>query len=139
MINKLAIREAWRLYIQPYAVWFKVGLLVLLFAAGWYTSAKYHKNADAQVDAELATDLAICRKANYDYEQADKQRATVAAAAAAAQREREEAAEAAVVAAQKRAGALEGKLAAIEKRQRDAANDPKCRDIMELEVCPALR
>ena len=51
----------------------------------------------------------------------------------------EEQAKVEIAAAQKRTQTLKERLAAIERKQRDAASDPKCRDIMELEICPALR
>lgn len=126
-------------YIKPYLMWFKVGLLITLFMAGWVTSCKHYKNADAQVDAEAAAEVATLRKANYDYAQADKARAAVAASEQAAQKKRDEDAVKAVAAAEKRAQTLAGKLSAIEAKQAKAKADPKCRDIMELEVCPALR
>lgn len=131
--------DLYKTYLQPYLLWLKIALCVALFAAGWFGSTKYHKAADAQVDAEKAAELATLRKANYDYAEADKARARVAAAEASAQKKRDEEAAKAVDAAQARAETLAGKLKQIEDQQRAAKADPKCRDIMELEICPALR
>lgn len=139
MITKEVLKGAWTTYVKSYAIWFKIGLLITLFVAGWVTSTKYHENADAQVDAEVAAEIATLRQANYEYEQADLARARVAASQQAAQKQREEQAQKEVTAAQERAETLAERLAEIERKQREAAKDPKCRDIMELEVCPALR
>lgn len=133
------MKELFEQYVRPYLVWVKVALLAAIFAAGWVTSCSHYKKADVQVDLEQSTKLATCLKANYDYAEQDKKRAALAASQKAEQDRIAAAAQEEVNVAQKRAQTLEAKLAAIEKKQRAATNDPKCLDMMELEVCPALR
>lgn len=133
------MRELFEQYIKPYLVWLKVALLAAVFTTGWIVSCSHYKKADVQVDLEQSTKLATCLKANYDYAEEDKKRAAVAAAQQAEQARLAAAAQAEADEAQKRAQTLANRLAAIEKKQRAADADPKCRDIMELEVCPALR
>lgn len=135
----MTIKAMYNLYVKPYLVWVKVALLAGLFALGWTTSCSYYKKADLQVDNEQAAELAACRKANYDYAEADKLRERLAAEQAGASKIREEQAQQAAGEAMRRAQTLQEELDAIEARQIAAENDPKCRDILELEVCEVLR
>ena len=128
--------------LNPYMLYVKIGFIVLVFLSGAFVGCKMD-DPDCSVPeaarTELITEVATLRSANAEYARLEGIRNEQAAADVAAAQQVQEQAQEAAKAAQKRAQTLAGKLAAIEAKQKAAAADPKCRDIMELEVCPALR
>lgn len=126
-------------YVTPYLIWFKVALLVALFSLGWVTSCTHYKNASSQVTTETAAEIATLRTANAEYARVDEARNERALAELAASEVLVAEAQKAAGRQQARAETLADTLRRLEEKQRDAALDPKCRDIMELEVCPALQ
>jgi len=138
MISKLALMNK----INPYMLYIKFGFIVALFLSGVFVGCKMDEpdcSVQDKARTELITENATLRSANAEYARVEGQRNAQAAAQVAAQKKIEEQAKAEVAAAQERAQTLKDKLAAIEAKQAKAAADPKCRDIMELEVCPALQ
>lgn len=128
--------------LNPYMVYLKLGFIAALFLSGVFVGCKMDEpdcSVQDKARTELITENATLRSANAEYARVEGQRNAQAAAQAAAQKKIEEQAKAEVAAAQERAQTLKDKLAAIEAKQAKAAADPKCRDIMELEVCPALQ
>lgn len=128
--------------IAPYMMYLKIGAIAALFLSGVFVGCKMDE-PDCSVQDKARTELimenSVLRAANAEYARVEEARNAMTASQAAAQRKIEEQAKAEVTAAQKRAQTLQERLAAIERKQRDAASNPECRDIMELEVCPALR
>jgi len=138
MISKLALMNK----INPYMLYIKFGFIVALFLSGVFVGCKMDEpdcSVQDKARTELITENATLRSANAEYARVEGQRNAQAAAQVAAQKKIEEQAKAEVAAAQKRAQTLKDKLAAIEAKQAKAAADPKCRDIMEMQVCEALR
>ena len=128
--------------LNPYMVYLKLGFIAALFLSGVFVGCKMDEpdcSVQDKARTELITENATLRSANAEYARVEGQRNAQAAAQVAAQKKIEEQAKAEVAAAQERAQTLKDKLAAIEAKQAKAAADPKCRDIMEMQVCEALR
>ena len=138
MISKLELLGK----LNPYMLYLKLGFIALVFLSGAFVGCKMD-DPDCSVPeaarAELITENATLRSANAEYARVESQRNEQAAAQVAAQKKIEEQAKAEVAAAQERAQTLKERLAAIEAKQAAARVDPKCRDIMEMQVCEALR
>ena len=128
--------------LNPYMLYLKIAFVVAMFLSGVFVGCKADSpdcSVPEKARAELIVENAALRKANADYADAEKLRSEQAAANKAAQEALAREAQVEANAARKRAQTLQSQLDAIEARQAEAARDPKCRDIMELEVCPALR
>lgn len=137
MISKMALLNK----LNPYMLYLKLGFIALVFLSGAFVGCKMDEpdcSIPEKARTELITEVATLRAANAEYERVEGIRNEQARQEQAAQAAREAQAGKEVEAARKRAQTLQGELDAIEARQRKAKLDPKCRDIMELEVCPAL-
>ena len=127
--------------LSPYMLYLKLGFIAALFLSGVFVGCRMDEpdcSVQDKARTELITEVATLRAANAEYERVESIRNEQARQEQAAQAAREAAAGKEVEAARKRAQTLQGELDAIEARQQAAKKDPKCRDIMELEVCPAL-
>lgn len=128
--------------LNPYMLYLKLGFIAALFFSGVFVGCKMDEpdcSVQDKARSELITENANLRSANAEYARVEGQRNAQVAAQVDARKKIEEQAKVEIAAAQKRTQTLKERLAAIERKQRDAASDPKCKDIMELEVCPALR
>lgn len=128
--------------LSPYMLYLKMGFIAVLFLSGVFVGCKMDEPDCSVYDrarAELIVENATLRSANAEYAKVEGQRNAQAASQKAAQEALARQAQVEVRAAQRRAQSLSDRLAAIERKQRKAAADPKCRDIMELEICPTLR
>lgn len=128
--------------LNPYMLYLKLGFIAALFLSGVFVGCKMDEpdcSVQDKARSELITENANLRSANAEYARVEGQRNAQVAAQVDARKKIEEQAKVEIAAAQKRTQTLKERLAAIERKQRDAASDPKCKDIMELEVCPALR
>lgn len=137
MISKMTLLNK----LNPYMLYLKLGFIVLVFLSGAFVGCKMDEpdcSVPEKARIELITENATLRAANAEYERVEAARTAQAMQEKTAQAAREAAAGKEVEAARKRAQTLQGQLDEIEERQRKAKADPKCRDIMELEVCPAL-
>ena len=138
MINKIDLLTK----LTPYMLYLKLGFIAALFLSGVFVGCKMDEPDCSVADnarAELIVENAALRKANADYADVEAKRNAQAQAQKAEQDAQKARAQVEIAAAQKRAQTLQERLAAIEAKQAKAAADPKCRDIMELEVCPALQ
>lgn len=138
MINKTDLLTK----LSPYMLYLKLGFIAALFLSGVFVGCKMDEpdcSVQDKARSELIIENATLRSANDEYAKVEAIRSAQAAAQVAAQKKIEEQAKAEVAAAQERAQTLKERLAAIEAKQAAARVDPKCRDIMELEICPALR
>lgn len=128
--------------INPYMLYLKLGFIAALFLSGVFVGCRMDEpdcSVQDKARSELITENANLRSANAEYARVEGQRNAQVAAQVDARKKIEEQAKVEIAAAQKRTQTLKERLAAIERKQRAAASDPKCKDIMELEVCPALR
>jgi len=128
--------------LNPYMLYLKLGFIAALFLSGVFVGCKMDEpdcSVQDKARSELITENANLRSANAEYARVEGQRNAQVAAQVDARKKIEEQAKVEIAAAQKRTQTLKERLVAIERKQRDAASDPKCKDIMELEVCPALR
>ena len=128
--------------LSPYMLYIKLGFIVLVFLSGAFVGCKMDEpdcSAQDKARSELITENANLRSANAEYARVEGQRNAQVQAQKAEQDAQKARAQVEIAVAQKRAQTLQERLAAIEAKQTKAAADPKCRDIMELEVCPALR
>lgn len=138
MISKLELLGK----LNPYMLYLKLGFIAALFLSGVFVGCKMDEpdcSVQEKARSELITENATLRSANAEYARVEGLRNAQVAAQVDARKKIEEQAKVEIAAAQKRTQTLKERLAAIERKQRDAASDPKCKDIMELEVCPALR
>ena len=128
--------------LNPYMLYLKLGFIAALFLSGVFVGCRMDEpdcSVQDKARSELITENANLRSANAEYARVEGQRNAQVAAQVDARKKIEEQAKVEIAAAQKRTQTLKERLAAIERKQRAAASDPKCKDIMELEVCPALR
>lgn len=128
--------------LNPYMLYLKLGFIAALFLSGVFVGCRMDEpdcSVQDKARSELITENTNLRSANAEYARVEGQRNAQVAAQVDARKKIEEQAKVEIAAAQKRTQTLKERLAAIERKQRDAASDPKCKDIMELEVCPALR
>lgn len=122
--------------LTPYWLYIKLGLYALVMggcvALGFYLD----RDQDCgQLDAEAAAEIATLRSANAAYEKVEAERAKAAADedATFAERHKDE-----LRRAQSRERSLYAKLNAVEEELKKAKGDPKCAELMELEVCEAI-
>lgn len=138
MISKLELLGK----LNPYMLYLKLGFIAALFLSGVFVGCKMDEpdcSVQDKARSELITENANLRSANAEYARVEGQRNAQVAAQVDARKKIEEQAKVEIAAAQKRTQTLKERLAAIERKQRDAASDPKCKDIMEMQVCEALR
>jgi len=122
--------------IAPYIVWIQVGVLTAAVGGGVWLGFKLDTDVDCgQLDAETAAELATLRKANASYEALEKARAKEAAEKRDAL-QRQLAAESR--AAQLREADMRKELARAKQEIADAKADPKCAELMELEICKTI-
>lgn len=125
-----------KLAIAPWLAYIKVGALLLLFGGGVWLGFTLDPDMDCgQLDAETATELATCKVANAAYEELEKARSLLITNEQAGFQNRMANEEKAAVTREK---TLEAQLAAVRKELEAAKADPKCADLMELEVCEAI-
>lgn len=127
---------------SPYMLYLKLAFTAFLFLSGLFVGCRMDEpdcSVSDRARAELIAENATLRAANAEYDRVEKARNAQVAAQKGAQQQAEAQAQVEVAAAQRRAQSLSDKLRAIEERQRKAALDPKCADIMELQVCKVLR
>lgn len=123
-------------YIKPYLLVAKLAGLAVLFAGGVWLGFRMDPDTDCgQLDAEVATELATLRAANASYEELEKARATEAAKEQAGYEHRMANEIKAAVA---REQSLAKQLAIVKEELKRAKDDPRCADLMELEVCDAI-
>ena len=126
--------------LNPYMLYIKLGFIVALFLSGVFVGCKMDEpdcSVQDKARSELITENSTLRAANAEYARVEGLRNEQAAAQQAAQKEQEGKAQAEVLAAQARAVTLQNKIDEIEARSRRAKADPKCREIMAMEVtCP---
>ena len=123
-------------FVTPYLRWIKLVGLGALLGGGIWLGFRLDPDLDCgQMDAETAAELATLRTANYEYEQAELQRKMSEdekAKAWTATQEKER------LATQVRERNLYAQLAKIKEEMNNANKDPKCADLMKLEVCEAI-
>ena len=138
MISKIDLLSK----LNPYMLYLKLGFIVALFLSGVFVGCRMDEpdcSVQDKARSELITENATLRAANAEYARVEGQRNAQAQAQKAEQDAQKARAQVEIAAAQKRAQTLQERLAAIEAKQAKAAADPKCRDIMEMQVCEALR
>lgn len=122
--------------LAPYWLYIKLGLYAL--AIGGCVALGFYLDRDedcGQLDAETAAEIATLRTANAAYEKVERERAE-----AAVKEDEEFRAEhdKELKAARVRERSLYAKLDAVERELEAARSDPKCAELMELEVCEAI-
>ena len=122
--------------LNPWMLYIKIGALALLFGGGVWLGFALDPDVDCgQLDAETAAELASLRVANAEYEDAENARALALSKEQAGYQNRM-ANE--IKAALARQDTLATELAKVRKELDAAKADPKCADLMELEICEAI-
>lgn len=122
--------------LNPYMTYIKLAFLAAVFGGGIWLGFTLDPDTDCgQLNAETATELATCKAANAGYEELENARALEASREQAGYQNR--------MANENRAATireqeLAKQLAAVEKELADAKADPRCAELMELEICEAI-
>lgn len=125
--------KAW---LAPYMLWVKLAAVGLIFGGGVWLGFELDPDVDCgQLDAETAAELASLRVANAEYEDAENAR-TLALNKEQSGYQNRMANE--IKAALARQDTLATELAKVRKELDAAKADPKCADLMELEICEAI-
>lgn len=135
----MSILDQAKLAAAPYMLAIKVAVLIGLLGFGVWLGFRLDPDTDCgQLDAETAAELATLRTANAEYAEADRLRAIEQDKAAAEQDERDKQAELERRALKLKADALAQKLRANELARQAAKDNPKCAELMELQVCETI-
>jgi hypothetical protein len=122
--------------LNPWMLYIKIAALAALFGAGVWLGFRLDPDTDCGVlDAETAVELATCKAANAGYEELENARALEASGRQSSFRQQMTNE---VKAGALREQALAKKLAAAEKELKAADADPRCAELMELEICEAI-
>lgn len=120
---------------QPYTLIIKLSALALLAGVLFVGGCSYGKSSQAATVVTLQRDLGDALAANQKYEALNAERNRLAKLAAKVSAEQE----AAALKAGQRAGKVQKEQSTVEEKNEEARGramrDPKCAELMEMQVC----